>query len=324
MTHTIFDCTVDDISLERLIARFVAPRSPYYFNDSDIMKKLLETGIAVYTRKEFAANFPTFSLDYGSLYNLWNMDFPELSVVVLLSKQQFLHLDARIRAHLLEHQVQCGRGHIYLRDWFSEFVESPKGLFTFEGREYYSLTSEDWWDFNDSSRKQWFLKWMKEWRKEQATGVLDFPNDHKTVPYPFIREYAGTFADTSGPNCFAAAIGTAVAAANPDHQSNGNVLIHQWMHPEPFFRLLQAIGYDKTLEVRNSNEFRHLLPADVLVWESKEGVAIHAAFAVSNDLMFQKQGQGWECPWQVLRLNDVGYSHCLDNDGIISIHRKNG
>ena len=123
---------------------------------------------------------------------------------------------------------------------------------------------------------------------------------------------------------FAAAIGIAVAAANPNHQSNGNVLIHQWMHPEPFFRLLEAIGYGKTLEVHSSDEFGYVLPADVLVWESKEGVAIHAAFAIGHDLMFQKQGQGWECPWQVLRLNDIGYSHCLDNDGIISIYRKNG
>lgn len=63
-------------------------------------------------------------------------------------------------------------------------------------------------------------------------------------------------------------------------------------------------------------------PCDVLVWFTGDGIAGHAAFAVSDELVFQKQAQGWDNPWQVLRVSDVWYNEYLKTGGHIEIYRR--
>ncbi|MCL4351563.1 MAG: hypothetical protein M1318_02780 [Firmicutes bacterium] len=96
----------------------------------------------------------------------------------------------------------------------------------------------------------------------------------------------------------------------------------QWLHPAPFFRLLAGQGYAKATDFRNISEVVAVRPSDVLVWYTKDAVAVPAAFAVTDALIFQKNAQGWDHPWQVLPMRDVGYNECLLSGGHIALYRR--
>lgn len=65
-------------------------------------------------------------------------------------------------------------------------------------------------------------------------------------------------------------------------------------------------------------------PTDVLVWYTENGIAGHAGYAVSHELVFQKQAQGWDNPWQVLKIRDVWYNEYLKTGGHMTVFRRNG
>lgn len=199
-------------------------------------------------------------------------------------------------------QIQYGRGHIYNTDWLNKFQIQISTTTTVDGKPYYFLTWDDWSAFTLETRKEWLLQWLREWRKdEEHTELFQFIHDHEGVPYDLIQEYTGTFADMSTANCFAAAIAMVIGTRN---QSQSRVLISQWLHQVSFFRLLHGQGYSKHTEFRDIADLA-FQPSDVLVWNTRDGIASHAGYAVSDGLMFQKQGQGWDNPWQVLKISNV-------------------
>lgn len=203
-------------------------------------------------------------------------------------------------------------------DWFDKLQLPQSRTTDVEGKPYYFLTWDDWWEFTPEIRRQWIVEWLKEWRKEDAVGFVDLPHHHEAVPYELIKEYAGTFGAASTANCFAAAIAMAVGSHNFDQS---RVLILEWLHQGPFFRLLKGQRYIKHTEYLDINDLT-FQPMDVLVWYTQNGIAGHAGYAVSHELVFQKQGQGWDNPWQVLKINDVWYNEYIKNGGHIEVYRK--
>lgn len=299
---------------------FIPERDVYYFYDEDIAHACLQHGIAVYTRQEFASTFPMFALTYGAAYHVWTMKLPEDTYVLMAHPSAITSLPPDIRRALLVQQVRCGRGHIYGMEWLEKFGITKPSTIRIDNKSYYFLTWDDWWALSPEIRRQWVLDWLMEWRKEDAEGIgpIDVLGDHDGVPYKLLQGYAGTFGHASTANCFAAAIAMVVGEQSP-HQ--GRVLIDEWLHQGPFFRLLLGQGYEKHSEYRNARDLL-FQPCDVLVWYTGDGTAGHAAYAVSDDLVFQKQGQGWDNPWQILRIHDVWYNDYLKTGGYIEIFRR--
>ena len=271
--HQIFDCTITDTTLNSLIERFVPHSDVYYFEDDQILRMLLRDGIPVYTHEEFSSSFPTFALEYGSLYKLWTLEIPTQSYVALVHASHLGKLCPEVRRKLLTQQIECGRGHVYDNDWFSEFEQPQTNTITVDGKWYYLLTSEDWWEFAPQTRARWVLRWLRERRKDDPTGSVKFVGDPDGVPYDLIEEYSGTFADKSGPNCFAAAIAMVVGGGATQNRQQSRVLISQWLHQEPFFRLLNEQGYVKFAECRLMSDLSLVQPSDVLVWYTSDGAA---------------------------------------------------
>lgn len=315
--YKIGDYSVSHATLNKFIERFVPDRSVYYFDDEQILRSLLERGLIVYAPKELLISFPTFSLDYGSIYNIWGLSLSDTSFVARLNADELSMLNLDCQSALLEFQVKCGRGHVYDEHWFDDFDPPNKNLVTLDANYFYLLTWEDWQQYSEEERKRWILKWLN--LRNQNTRVAHVRVEHveagKGVPYNLVREYAGTLAQQSGPNCFAAAIAMAVGG------EQCHTLISQWLHQGPFFRLLEAQGYSKVTTMHD-RDFSSVEPADVLVWVTENKIARHAVYAVTRDLVFEKHAQGWESPWRVLRIQDVWYNEYLDSGGSISIYRR--
>lgn len=310
--------SVDGATLDRFVEQFVPGRSVYYFDDEEILGSLLGEGITVYTPTELLRSFPTFSLDYGSIYHIWDLDLPDTVFVGRLNADELSTLKPALQRKLMEYQVQYGRGHVYHKDWFTDFEPraGTGNIIREDATWYYLLTFEDWRQYSAEVRRKWVLKWLKSWHKD--TRFETVPEDHsgcERVPYHLMMEYAGTFSAQSGPNCFAAAIAMVVDS------EQSHTLISQWLHQEPFIRLLQAQGYVEITALRDL-DFSLVEPADVLVWVTEDQMVGHAAYAVTGDLVFQKHGQGWESPWQILRTIDVWYNEYLNSGGSVSIYRR--
>lgn len=182
------------------------------------------------------------------------------------------------------------------------------------------------------------MKWLQEWHQDDGPAVnkqktvlysaappylpVELQGDSERVPYALVNEYVGRFADQSGPNCFAAAIGMALGGTAVASYPQSRRLMAQWLHPGPFFRVLDAQGYRKATEIRTLAHASAVQPGDVLVWYASDGTAQHAAFAVSQDTVFQKEGQGWESPWQLVRWEDVWYNGVLKSGGYIALYHR--
>ena len=98
---------------------------------------------------------------------------------------------------------------------------------------------------------------------------------------PGARRIAGSFATTSGPNCF----GTVMAAAGVVDADT------VWMQREPFERWLS----EKTRP--NGDD---AAPGTVLVWRSPDGLVQHAAVTLGDGWVLHKPSQGWMSPNKVL------------------------
>jgi len=319
----VFDYVISDTTLQQLIQRFVPAEDLYYFEDDQTLSALLEAGVAVYTQREFSESYPCFSLDYGDVYHMWGLSLPDPSWVTLLPAQQLSVFPPGRLERLLAYQVTCGRGHVYDGDWFAEWERPVSTTVTVDGRWFYLLTAADWEQYRPDVRKKWVLKWLRDRHKDDTGSMIHALEErHDRVPYPLITEYAGTFAAQSGPNCFAAAIAMAVGGAGIQNYPQSRCLMAQWLHQEPFFRLLEAQEYAKVMDLRVMSEVSAVLPSDVLVWYTKDEVPAHAAFAVTDELVFQKNAQGWDSPWQVLKVGNVWYNGFLQSGGHIAIYRR--
>lgn len=315
--HQIFDCSLDDVALENISDLFVPRHDVYFFDGDEILNELLHSGIAVYTREEFGDSFPLFGLHYGVVYHLWMMSRPKDSYAISVHPSQLATLSNHVLQQLLAKQVEYGRGHIYDMEWLRQLGLPEKKTVSVKDEDFYFLTWDDWCGFSTGVRTQWIVKWLTRHRSEDAPGLSPrlLRNDSR-VPYDLVEQYAGRFPRQHRANCFAAAIALAVGRGGPSHD-----LISEWLFQGPFLRLLHGQGYSKVSEYQEPGHVR-FEPGDVLVWYTGDGIAGHAAYAVSDDSIFQKQGQGWTEPWQVLKFLDVWYNEYLKTGGYIEVHRK--
>lgn len=199
---------MNDTTLEKLVERFIPPHDLYFVEHDHLQRYLLDAGIAVYTRDEFSRSFPRFSLDYGAVYTLFDLASPDVPWVTLLDATQWQAIGPIRQTELMVSQIRCGRGHVYDADWFGNANYPTNNTVTVDGRWFYLLTADDWQTKSVQEQKSWVLKWLREWHQDGGASVKGPLNGHfEGVPCDLVHEYAGTFADQSGPNCFAAAMG---------------------------------------------------------------------------------------------------------------------
>ncbi|MBA2323467.1 MAG: hypothetical protein H0V92_05410 [Pseudonocardiales bacterium] len=189
-----------------------------------------------------------------------------------LDEETFCALPRRRRAELVRDQVRQGR----------TAVPTVPAWKTIIGEEVRLQA--------DGHRFVWWGSLLERAHVEVLASFVTndrTPSRHREVPegtwsaavsiLPGARRIAGTFPESSGPNCFGAVLTAAGAAEAASH----------WEVREPFDEWLAACARPGGKDTA---------PGTVLVWRSSDGLADRAAVTLGDGWGLHKPSQGWMSP----------------------------
>lgn len=307
-------CIITQEQIRLWMNTFLPKEEPYYIDsDNELFNQISTLRLPVYSRFQFSEIARQFIGEYGASYSHW--DVPATALIVYIDVLNIK--DQTLRAKLFAHQAVLGRGQIYPFEWVkdisSEWFERLRESH-YASQNRIILTYDAWIQLPETIKTKWLLKWLHE-RVE--------PSDTINVDYSYIpgicsrviKDHVSRFPMTSGANCFSAAAGGLLGSSN---------VIENWLNVEQFFEVLKQEGLTSSRVLTHSDN-TSISPHDILVWENVNGDAVHAAYAVTDSLLFNKMGQFWFQPWQFVSLTDVwDYAGCLSNGGRISIYSIGG
>jgi hypothetical protein len=282
----------------------VFPREPVFVTESAV--GLLPPETVILERDELAEDFTAAPLELRDSYWTYAVG-QDARRVALLAPAEWRSLPSEERAELRGLQWRLGRGQLYDWSFAHDILRNETGVlrrldaevFEADGRPMLDLTWDIWWAMSRRARAAWLARYVGTIASDGEPACLS-----STLADPFwaalpargcgpaVRVLAGTFAGRSGPNCFAA-----VLAGVTNALAAGLSAAQLWLHGDPFLRNLRARGFE-----RQAGPVEAAEAGDVLIWEDGGRDMVHAALCLGDGLAFQKQGQGWALPWQVVPL----------------------
>jgi hypothetical protein len=251
-----------DALVDRWLDWFSPAVQPFLV-DSDFAASVTEHSGEVALTDEVRDTYCLYGLPSG-LQHLW------------LSEAQFMALSRQTRAALVRAQRTHDR----------ELVPSAKAWEAVIGlrvREQGDRHRFVWWrSLLTGCEEQVLRDYIEDGRRaSRHDEVPESVWNSAALVLPNARRLAGTFAESSGPNCF----GTVMAAtgiANADKV---------WMLREPF---------EQWLSEKTQPQGDDTSPGTVLVWRSPDGLVQHAAITLGDGWVLHKPSQGWMSPNKVL------------------------
>ena len=199
---------------------------------------------------------------------------------VWLDEQGFLALPRTLRSRLVRAQRTHGRELVpSVRAW--EPVVGERVRHQADGHRFV------WWrSLLAGIEEQVLTDHVEDGRRpSRHDEVADHTWAVAESVLPGARSIAGTFAATSGPNCF----GAVMAAAGVEGADT------VWMLREPF---------EDWLSTATRPGGRDEVAGTVLVWRSPDGLVQHAATTLGDGWALHKPSQGWMSPTKVLTVAD--------------------
>jgi cell wall-associated NlpC family hydrolase len=199
---------------------------------------------------------------------------------VWLTEPQFMALPRRSRAALVRAQRTLDRELVpSVRSWVA--VVGDRAREQADGHRFV------WWpSLLNGCEEQVLTDYIEEGRRaSRHDQVPEEVWDSAARTLPDARRIAGSFATTSGPNCF----GTVMAAAGVVDADK------VWMQREPFERWRS----EKTRPHGDDTA-----PGTVLVWRPPDGLVQHAAVTLGDGWVLHKPSQGWMSPNKVLTTHE--------------------
>lgn len=254
-------------NLLALWQRWLAPEIQPFFVES--LRSWPKSGLTGDLSAELRDTYKVWKLD-RSLKTLW------------LDEESFFALPRAERARLVRSQVAHGRGAVpTVRQW-ADLIDPVTLRSQADGHRFV------WWPRLITRCPEAILL------RTVATGEL--PSRHREVPshtwdrcavlLPGARSLAGSFAESSGPNCF----GTVMATAGVDGAARQRVV------QKPFLAWLHSVcrpgGSDDD-------------PGTVLMWRNRDGLPVHAAVTIGDGWALEKPSQSWSAPRVVLGVDEL-------------------
>jgi len=291
VVHSLLGCQVSEdqfASWEKLLVPEVAPY--FYVADIDLPADSL-----ILSRKTFSA--AGFDLAFRDTYTTYAVSH-DAGWVVLLTSAQFDALPLLTQQALLAAQCQHKRGQVYPWEQVEKFlspfsVEIEPRCVTISGSRYVVLDTKIWALLTPDVRRQWLIDYI-----QSDTPTVCLSSEYASrCTNPIVRQLAGTFAATSGANCFS----TTLACVTHD-QATARTIANFWLHQEPFFQGLARRGYQLRTDLSVSTPD---LSDAVLIWQDANGQAQHACYLAEHGFVLNKNSQAWYSPRQLLRLPTV-------------------
>ncbi|WP_053365648.1 hypothetical protein [Bacillus sp. FJAT-27245] len=270
----------------------------FFFTEEDeSLIEALGPNVMAIPVKEF---FPdSFFNDFNTLnsYQLWQIDRQEAAFVCVVHPGAISSVDASLRKRIFQIQKKLNRGMLFEWEMIEPFVAQhgmepllemlAPFVFGYESKQYLALQAGLWAQLS-TEFKQAFLVGMAG----QFIDDVDISESQLTefrMEYPYIAPFMNTFSAANGANCLAA-----VLAAIAGRSADTEWLISKWVGGYVFENGLKANHY--FYEEEGSEK---LLPGDVLVWKNSNGIQ-HAAFHLRDGFFFNKHGQTFMNPWQII------------------------
>lgn len=255
-------------------------------------------------------------LNKKTAFLTWNVR-NEAFYIARMSNEEFLTLNNEIQGQILREQVRLQRGFIFevhkLREIFQNSVRInqiewvswlERHTFSFENKELIILQGHMWKELSEQLRIFLLIHVAEMFVQEQSVLIDDFMKNN-------ISPYINQFIDKNGPNCLAATL-----AAIETDKEKAKEYINEWMQPNTFLQILCNKKFEEI-------ETKIIQEGDVLVWE-QDGLIVHACYALTDNLVFNKDGQTMFNPYQCITVGQVmrNWEHILERGGRFIIHRK--
>jgi len=258
------------------------------------------------------------SLDLKTSYLPWNIS-SKASYMGTVSNDEFLGWEKALQKSVLREQIRLNRGYIFeldeLRNVIGDIsVDVMNDLDSYSindnGKQLITLQGVLWKALPFHVRTSILLYVADMFVDLDSISIISDLNDVKSE-YPTIAYLLNTFGKMNGPNC----LGAVLAALNED-EVNQDSILSKWVLPPEFYEELKKKDYMKI----NTSSIQQ---NDVLIW-GKDQNTLHSCFVLSNELVFNKQGQTMFNPYQCVPLADVlnNWKWVQTSGGQLSIYRK--
>lgn len=213
-------------------------------------------------------------------FEVFNVDTNLLPV--WLAEAEFMELPKQTRARIVRAQVAHRRGAVPTVQRWADLLDANVLRSQADGHRFV------WWPSLVATRPSDIL--------QRVVADSFPPSKHKEVSaktwtrcakvLPEAKRLAGTFAGTSGPNCF----GTVMTAAGVANIEDA------WVFQDPFEEWLNNVatpgGDDQTT-------------GTVLVWRNTDNLALHAAVTIGDGWALEKPSQAWLSPRAILPVAEI-------------------
>ncbi len=299
----IVGCRVETSTLEAWSRHLVFEREPIFLTDAAL--EWLEPEMLALTRSEFTALSASLGLAFKDAYRTYSVS-NDATRVMLFTSEEFHLLSLESRARLMRLQTQLDRGQVYpiafvervLAEFPSAMGFLESDTFDTDAGPHVGLRSDAWWRLSARVRYAWLAQFVSQDRSVCLSARLSARMLHGiTGKHPsIVAELIGSFASRSGPNCFATTL-----AAVTNSLTIARSIAGLWLPAEAFLRELTAREYHPRAPLQNAS----LEPSDVIIWFDADHRARHACYALTPEMVLNKDAQAWYAPRQLLPLETV-------------------
>ncbi len=237
------------------------------------------TDVPTTTRAKFATWCQSQPLEYLDAYAPWSVP-ARAQHVALLEPDDISMLNPSTRMALNRAQIEFNRGSVYPLKMARDFAIPTEFLERDTIDDQFLLRFDAWHALPEAAQFDWLQCYVN------SDGLTSLESRHPLIG----------FSANSGPNCFA----TTLAAIEPN-QTEALKVAQTWLHQPKFLQKLENLNYNAPQPYDGSP----LPPRAVLLFKDSNGLIVHAAAHLENNLMLNKDAQSWHRPRQVLKLEDL-------------------
>ncbi|MED0963541.1 hypothetical protein [Bacillus paramycoides] len=293
--------------LNKWIEQFLPEYDLFFFSaKNECIVKYFTSNTLFMTKQEFFNHSIFNNIDNRNSYQIWNIH-KDINLICVANPNVITQLDNETRQIIFQIQLEVNSGSIYewdfielaLQDIHSVSIRDSilqyLSLYSFEhnSKQYISMQKTLW----DNLHKEFKYKFLLLLARQFVYPNSLNENQIKTFneQFPHIAPYFNTFTTTNGPNCFASTL----ASIRSEH-SEVQWIITKWVHDYSFLKGLDVKNYRL-----KSMSLDFLQPKDILVWRNEGNNIIHASYYVGDGYFFNKDGQSFFNPWQLVHINNL-------------------
>lgn len=300
--YTVKNNTISDEVIELWKTLFVPDKDYFFFEEKPTFFEV--------TVKDTS----TILLHMKTSFLTWNVH-KKAHYMTVMENQFFCSLNENIQKQILREQVRLNRGFVFEVKELEALLQHENeeewktlvqtNSFLYEGKQLLILQGFIWKLFSERVKIQILIYIAEMFVEEESVEIL------VQEDMIHLKSYMNTFIGTNGPNCLGATI-----SAIETNNANFEKYINEWVQPKKFKEVLRSKNYNI---IENST----IQQGDVLVWE-QGGIAVHACYALTNDIVFNKNGQTMFNPYQCVTVKQVihNWRHVEKQGGRFRVYRR--